>query len=146
MHILFALIGMVGLFYFFYHHQLKRPALSAPISLFEREVTAREFDEMVLSTSTRIPVMVDFYDPWCGPCRDFAPILADIVRTYNGAFLLARISYDQSTELMKRYNITCVPTIALFRDGKRVDGFEGQHLPHQVRYFLAKNGINVFER
>ena len=91
MHILFALIGMVGLFYFFYDHQLKRPALAAPISLFEREVTAREFNEMVLDTSTRIPVMVDFYDPWCGPCRDFAPILADIVRNYNGAFLLARI-------------------------------------------------------
>lgn len=143
MHILFALIGMVGLFYFFYQHQFKRATLPAPISLFEREVTAKEFDEMVLGSSTRTPVMVDFYDPWYGPCRDFAPTLAKLARDYNGSFLLARVSYDQSAELMKRYQVECVPTIALFKNGQRIDGFEGQYLPHQVRYFLSKNGINV---
>lgn len=143
MHIMLAVIAIIGLVLFLrWQHQKQRsPALPAPMSPFEREISTREFDEMVLATSHQTPVLVDFYAPWCGPCHQFAPLLAELAHDYKGAFLLARINYDKSRDLVTRYQVDCVPTLILFRNGQKTEHIEGTQLPHQLRYFLAKNGV-----
>jgi putative thioredoxin len=145
MHILLALAAIIGIigFLFWLRQRQRYPALPAPLSAFEREVSADEFAQMVMETSRETPVLVDFYARWCGPCHRFAPTLAELARDYNGAFLLARIDYDKSTDLIRQYKVECVPTVMLFRGGEKIDGFEGGQLAHQVRYFLAKNGIKA---
>jgi len=143
MHI-FLLLAALALFMIFLFWQggaQRAPGLPAPISPFERDIKAAEFHEMVLSASHQVPVMVDFYASWCGPCHAFAPVLAEMARDYNGGFLLARVDYDANTDLVRQYRVTCIPTVALFRNGEQIDGFEGGQMPHQVRYFLAKNGV-----
>lgn len=138
------LLIVVAAFCFYLYTQWQPrqlPNLPAPVSEFERDIDPADFGDMVLANSARVPVVVDFYARWCGPCHRFAPVLAEVAKEFNGAFLLARVDYDRSPELIRQYGIQCVPTIKLFRQGESVDGFEGGQLAHQLRYFLAKNGI-----
>lgn len=140
--VIFLLVAAAFCFYLYTQWQPRQlPVLPAPASEFERDIKPADFGEMVLGNSARVPVLVDFYARWCGPCHMFAPVLAEAAREYQGAFLLARVDYDQSSGLIKQYAIECVPTIKLFRNGECVDGFEGGQQPHQLRYFLAKNNI-----
>lgn len=142
---LLAVLAVAGFILFILWQQKREryPALPAPISTYEREIIGDEFADMVLKTSNEVPVVVDFYARWCGPCHDFAPVMAEMARDYNGSFLLARVDFDQNPQLVKHFKVTCIPTIALFRNGEKLDGFEGGQQPHQVRYFLAKHGINA---
>lgn len=145
MHILLLLLVIVGValaLYWIVTQQRQPPSLPAPISPFERDISAKEFHDMVLKTSVDTPVLVDFFAGWCGPCHAFAPVLAEMARDYNGAFLLARVDFEQNIDLAKHFKVSCLPTVALFRDGERIDGFEGSQQQHQLRYFLAKHGIN----
>ncbi len=115
----------------------------APQSDYERDVAASEFDEIVLKTSMTTPVLVDFYATWCGPCKDFAPVLSGLAKDYQGRFLLARVNYDQSRALVQRFKVSCVPTVILFDQGEMLERFEGALLPHQIRFFLMRFGIKA---
>jgi putative thioredoxin len=138
--VLFGIIAVV-LFMLWRQKQQRNPALPAPLSPFERDVRASEFENMVLESSRQTPVLVDFYARWCGPCHRFAPVIAEVAKEFNGGFLLARVNFDESQALIERYGVTCIPTVALFQNGTRVDGFEGGRSDHQLRYFLATHGI-----
>ena len=83
------------------------------------EVNDNTFDAEVLDSPK--PVLVDFWAPWCGPCRSVAPIVDDLATLYAGKIKIAKINVDESTEVATRYQITSIPTFILFKNGEVCD-------------------------
>ena len=119
----------------------EEPAMSE----FEALVSVDDFDSLVLRSSHRVPVMVDFFASWCPPCHHLGPRLAEFARDYAGAFLLAKVDVDAAQSLAAQYSIQSMPTVLLFRDGKVVDRFVGAVGNHTIRFFLAKHGVKAPE-
>ena len=84
-----------------------------------KEVSDSSFDGDILKSS--VPVLVDFWAPWCGPCRSVAPIVEDLANQYAGKLKVAKINVDESTEVAMRYQITSIPTFILFKNGQVAD-------------------------
>ena len=84
-----------------------------------KEVSDSSFDGDILKSS--VPVLVDFWAPWCGPCRSVAPIIDDLANQYSGKLKVAKINVDESTEVAMRYQITSIPTFILFKNGQVAD-------------------------
>ncbi len=84
-----------------------------------KEVSDSSFDGDILKSS--VPVLVDFWAPWCGPCRSVAPIVDDLANQYAGKLKVAKINVDESTEVAMRYQITSIPTFILFKNGQVAD-------------------------
>jgi len=83
------------------------------------QVSDASFDGDILKSA--VPVLVDFWAPWCGPCRSVAPIVDDLANQYAGKIKVAKINVDESTEVATRYQITSIPTFLLFKDGEVAD-------------------------
>jgi thioredoxin 2 len=83
-----------------------------------------------------IPTAVDFWAPWCGPCRMMGPILNDIAKQYAGRIKVVKINSDENPSLSMRYGIQGIPTLLLFRDGKEVDRLIGAAPKSQILRFL----------
>ena len=83
------------------------------------QVSDASFDGDILKSA--LPVLVDFWAPWCGPCRSVAPIVEDLATQYAGKIKVAKINVDESTEIATRYQITSIPTFILFKDGQVKD-------------------------
>lgn len=90
-----------------------RLELNKPVS-----VSAAQFDKVVMESG--LPVLVDFWAPWCGPCRSMAPALENVARNNAGGLLVAKLDTDQSPQLSERFGIRGVPTLILFQDGREV--------------------------
>ena len=84
-----------------------------------KEVSDSSFDGDILKSS--VPVLVDFWAPWCGPCRSVAPIVEDLANQYAGKLKVAKINVDESTEVAMRYQITSIPTFIVFKNGQVAD-------------------------
>ena len=84
-----------------------------------KEVSDSSFDGDILKSS--VPVLVDFWAPWCGPCRSVAPVIDDLANQYEGKLKVAKINVDESTEVAMRYQITSIPTFILFKNGQVAD-------------------------
>ncbi|HTR01848.1 MAG TPA: thioredoxin [Thermoanaerobaculia bacterium] len=84
-----------------------------------KEVSDSSFDGDILKSS--VPVLVDFWAPWCGPCRSVAPIVDDLANQYAGKLQVAKINVDESTEVAMRYQITSIPTFIVFKNGQVAD-------------------------
>jgi putative thioredoxin len=95
----------------------------------------------VLQQSLKVPVLVDFWAPWCGPCKTLGPILEKLAADYNGAFRLAKVDVDKEQELAAAFQIRSIPTVILVKDGQPVDGFPGALPEGQLREFLKHHGI-----
>lgn len=105
------------------------------------DATADNFEADVLDRSMQVPVLIDFWAEWCGPCKTVGPILEKLAADYNGAFVLAKIDVDREQQLAGAFQIRSIPTIILVKDGQPVDGFPGAMPEGQLREFLAGHGI-----
>ena len=105
-------------------------------------LTIENFEEEVLKSDT--PVLVDFWAPWCGPCKMISPIIAEIAAEYEDQVKIGKINVDEEEELARKYYITSIPTLILFRNGEPIknsvgvipkDGIISMFKESTTRYF-----------
>jgi putative thioredoxin len=102
-------------------------------------VTAETFMSEVVEASARTPVLVDFWAPWCAPCRQLMPILDRLAKDYGGRFKLAKVNTEEQQELAQQIGIRSLPTVVLFKDRTSVDHFVGVVPEAQIRQVLDKH-------
>jgi putative thioredoxin len=102
-------------------------------------VTIENFEAEVVAASHQVPVLVDFWAPWCGPCKVIGPLLEKVEQDYGGRFKLVKIDSDQEQQLSQAFGIRSIPTCVLMMDGKPVDGFMGAVPEGQLKTFLDKH-------
>jgi putative thioredoxin len=102
------------------------------------DVTVADFDDQVLAASQRVPVIVDFWAPWCQPCQILKPILEKLATEFAGKFILAKLNSDENQELSMRYGVRGIPAVKAFVGGQQVDEFTGALPESQIREFIAR--------
>ena len=105
------------------------------------DVTIENFETEVIAASMSTPVLVDFWAPWCGPCKTLGPILEKLEVAYEGRFKLVKIDSDQEQQLAGAFGIRRIPTCILLVNGQPVDAFQGALPEGQLRQFLQQHGI-----
>jgi putative thioredoxin len=97
-----------------------------------------DFETRVVAASHEVPVVVDFWAPWCGPCKALKPILEKLAAEYDGRFMLARVNSDEAPNLAARYQVRSIPSVKAFVDGQIVDEFVGVLPEPALRQFLDR--------
>ena len=102
------------------------------------DISQDQFLEEVVEKSKTIPVIVDFWAPWCGPCKQLTPILEKIVTKKNGKIILAKVNVDENQGIASQLNIQSIPTVYGFVDGKPIDGFQGAQPESKIEEVINK--------
>ena len=102
------------------------------------EISQDQFIDEVVEKSKTIPVVVDFWAPWCGPCKQLTPILEKVVESKKGKVVLAKINVDENQGIAAQLNVRSIPTVYGFVDGKPIDAFQGAQSESKIEEMVKK--------
>jgi len=109
------------------------------MSAYAAVATAANFSQTVLEQSKSVPVLVDFWAAWCGPCKQLMPTLERLAQDYGGRFILVKVNTDEEQALVGQLGVRSLPTVVLFKAGAVVDHFVGSVPEGQIRQFLDRH-------
>jgi len=95
------------------------------------------FDQVI--NDSKIPVLVDFWAPWCGPCKAVAPILEEISAEYDGKLTIAKLNVDEAPQNASKYGVSAIPTMLIFKDGKSVHSIVGYKPKAEIKKVIDEN-------
>jgi len=114
-------------------------APGAPAPALSFDVTEADFEQTVLERSLEVPVLLDCWAPWCGPCRSLGPVLEKVVQAYGGRFVLAKLNTDEAPQISAALQIRSIPLVVLFVGGRPVDQFVGAQPEGKIREFIDRH-------
>lgn len=103
-----------------------------------KDSTTANFAADVIEASRAVPVIVDFWAPWCGPCKQLTPVLEKVVRSYGGKVRLVKINVDENQAIAAQLRVQSLPTVYAFRDGQPLDGFVGGQPEKMLQAFVDR--------
>ena len=113
-------------------------AQGSPAGVLIIDSNTEKFGEDVINASTQVPVIVDFWAPWCEPCKQLTPVLEKLVQEYGGQVKLVKINIDDNQALAQQLRVQSIPMVYAFKDGKPADAFNGALPESQLRTFIEK--------
>lgn len=116
------------------------PASRVPPAELIKDTDAKGFVADVIEASKKVPVLVDFWAPWCGPCKQLTPLLERVVKQANGKVRLVKINVDENQQIAAQMRVQSIPAVFAFVDGQPIDGFMGALPEGQIKQFIEKLG------
>lgn len=111
-----------------------------PAGALIKDTDTRNFMADVVEMSRKVPVIVDFWAPWCGPCKQLGPMLEKLVKQANGKVRMVKVNVDENQQLAAQMRVQSIPAVFAFVDGQPVDGFMGALPESQIKQFIDRLG------
>jgi len=102
-----------------------------------QEITDTNFETEVINSD--LPVLIDFWAPWCAPCRAIGPVVDELSREFTGKLKVVKMNVDDNPQVAQKYGVTSIPTLMMFKDGKLVDRVVGAMPKGELQKFIERN-------